>query len=210
MPRYLYFSLLVIGTVILSACSGSGSPGTPFTPDVTPQAVSTGNHHVWASFDIVFDTENETAEIVWKRSAEKHFNVIGFMQPPSCSNCIVITDASYQPNLQKWSIEIQFKNPTNLTGYDVRAVLTEPGGNKVLINPGGVTQEWGAPMQFVAIGDMATRLFAPQAIHKHWLVFYFPPGETWKNVSYIVDAHYPGHVPEPLVENGESDDLVNN
>lgn len=209
MSRYLFFSLLLIGTVSLLACAG-GLKTDPATPGLTGQVATSDGHQILASFDVVFDEENGTAEIVWTRAAEGHFDVTAFMQPPSCYDCVVITDAAYHPYLKTFDLEVQFRNPKNLVGYDVRAVLSNPGGNKFLINPDGVTQNWGPPMQFVAIGDMGSREFPPQSSYKTWFYFYYPDGENWQTVSYLIDAHYPGHVPEPLIEDGQADDLVNN
>lgn len=210
MSRYFLICLLLVGTVAALACSSSGPETDPMTPITTGRVAAGDNHQIIGAFEVVFDVGTETAEIVWKRVAEGHHNVTRFMQPPQCFDCVIITDASYQPFKEKWSLEIQFRNPKNLTGYDVRAVLSNPGGNKFLLNSDGITQLYGPAMQFVAIGAPDTRTFPPQSAYKTWFEFYYPDGEKWSSVEYLIDAGFPGHVREPLIENGIADELVNN
>ncbi len=192
------------------ACSGGDSPTVPGTPDLTTQLDSVGNHHVWAVFDLVFDVETETAEIVWKRTAEGHHDVTYLMQPPQCFDCVMVTGSWWFPVKREIHVQLKFKNNTGLTGCDVRGILSDPGGGKFILNPDGVTQVWGPAMQFLAHGEDDTRLFPAYSEHGRLYEFYFPPGEDWKTFSYIVDASFPNHVTEPLVEDGVADDLVNN
>jgi len=210
MSRYLLVFLLVLGAMIALACARGGAPTQPAVPDLSAQAGNPENHVAWGVFDLVFDLESGTAQIVWNRQAEAHLNVTGAITPPKCETCISVVDFSYNPATLKFYVQMAFVNPTAFTGYDVRGVITNPGGQKFLLNPDGMTSVWGSPMQFRAINVDPERTFGAYEVHGRMFEFYFPPGEKWHALTYIIDASYPGYTDEPLIENGYSDAVVNN
>jgi len=210
MSRFPLIIALLLTVVLAIACSGGSSPVQPNVPDLNAQVGNPENHVAWGVFDVVFDTENGKAEIVWDRHAELHLNVTNAVLPPKCGYCVQVVDSNYNPGSLKFNLQVAFTNPTPITGYDVRAVIANPGGNKYLLNPDGMTTVWGTPMQYKAINVDAERTFGGYESHGRMFEFYFPPSESFQTMTYIVDASWPGYVDEPIVENGYSDPVVNN
>ena len=209
MSRYPLLAILLVLLVAGLSCSGGGSPVNNEMKSGTGQDNGLGRE-VWGAFDLQFQPVDGTAKIVWQREAQAHFSVKKFITPPNCYDCIQVTGSDYQPENKRWYIELAFRNPTNFTGRDVRAVISDLGGGKQLINPDGVTEVWGSPMVFRAINVDAERTFGPQEVHGRVFDFYFPDGDNWGSVSYLVDASVPGYVEEPLIENANSPVLPNN
>jgi len=210
MSRYFIITLLVIGSLIGLACA-SGAPTSPSaTPDVTGQLATPGNHVSWGVYDLVLDARKGTVELAANRTADGHMNVTSKVKPPICFDCVILKNISYDPETKRFGVDIQLKNPTNLTGNDVRGVISDPGGNKYLSNPDGITTFWGPPLQYKAFNTEGDRKFTGMAIHTRTFEFFLPAGENFKTLTYIVDASVPGPVEEPLAEMGTSDPVVNN
>ncbi len=207
MSRFPLIALFVLGTVLALACSHVASPTTP---SLNAQVGNPENHVAWGVFDVVFDLEKGSAQIVWNRQAEMHLNCTAAVTPPKCWTCVQVVDSSYNPNSCKFYLQVAFTNPTKIVGYDVRAVISNPGGNKFLLNPDGMTSIWGSPMQFKAVNIDPERTFGAYEVHGRMFEFYFPPQEKWATMTYILDASWPTYTDEPLIENGASDPVVNN
>jgi len=210
MSRFPLLALFILGAILGLACAGGDNPTQPVLPDMNLQITDTGNHVAWGVFDVVLDAEAGSAEIVWNRDAEAHLNVTGSVTPPRCYDCVSIVDTYYSVGALKFYLQIAFRNPTGLTGYDVRGVISHAGGEKFLLNPDGMTTIWGAPMQFRAINVDPERTFGGGEMHGRMYEFYLPPGENFQQLTYIVDASFPTYVDEPLLEEGYSDPVVNN
>jgi len=209
MSRLPLIGLLLAGVIFALACSGSGD-STPTIPDLDAMATPSENHVAWGVFDVAYDLENGSAEVVWNRQAELHLNVTGAVTPPNCYTCISVVNSLYDAPALKFYLEVAFINPTPITGYDVRAIISDLGGEKVLLNPDGVTSVWGAPMPFKAVNVDPERTFGAFEVHGRTFNFYFPPGEKFATMTYILDASWPAYVEEPLVEQGYSDPVINN
>jgi len=207
MSRFPLFLLIIVGTVFAFGCANgsSDSPVTPGTAAGVPE-----NHTAWGVFDVAFDIDNGSASIIWNREVAMHLNVTGAITPPKCYTCVTVADMSYDTFNGIFYLQMAFTNPMPVMGYDVRAVISNPGGQKFLINPDGVTSVWGTPMQFKAINVDPERTFGGYEVHGRLFAFDFPAGENFQTLTYIVDASWPGHVEEPLVEEGFAEPLVNN
>lgn len=210
MSRYVLFNLLALSAIVAFACSSTAPTVPANSINLSSQTAYSSDRVIWGVFDMALDAEAGTAQIRWNREVEAHFNVTAWVQPPNCYDCVKVTDSSYNPATSRFYVQVAFKNPTNKTGYDVRGVISDPGGSKFLVNPDGVTSVWGSPMQFKAINVNPGRAFGPYQVHGRMFEFYFPPGEKFANLKYIIDASLPGNVTEPCVENGYSDPVVNN
>jgi len=210
MSRYPVLFLLAACTIIGLACS-NGSSTSPLTaPDLTSQSIAPKNHVAWGVFDLVLDTETGSAQIVWDRGADAHLNVTKKVQSPVCPDCVVVMNPYYNSQTHRFTVTVSFKNPTQLTGFDVRGVISDPGGDKYLANADGITDVWGNPMQYKAINVDAERTFGPGETHERLFDFYLPGGENFQTLTYIIDASYPDYVEEPCAEEGYSDPVVNN
>jgi len=208
MTRYAILTVFVFSVLFFLGCSGNNTAITPQNPAPGAQFAAQ-NHQIWGAFDVVFNLETQSAEIVWNRELETHLNVSGFVTPPKCSDCIKLTGSLFQPGIATWWVDVLFKNPTKKTGYDVRACLTNLG-KKILSNPDGVTQIWGSPMPFKVIGKLDDRTFPPKTIVGQTFKFYFPGDTTWENISFLIDTSWPSYTEEPLVEEGASEKVLNN
>jgi thiol-disulfide isomerase/thioredoxin len=209
MTRYSFFSFILLLLITGLACSGSGSPAGPVLDNNALNSITDGRT-IWGTFDLAIDTVDGTAKVVWNREAQVHLNVTNFISPPNCSDCVQVVGFTKDATIKRAYVELIFRNPTNLTGYDVRAVISNPGGSKVLVNADGITEVWGTPMQFRAINVNPGRAFGPQQAHGRMFDFYLPDGEKFVTLTYIVDASYPTNVLEPLIENGAAAPLTNN
>jgi thiol-disulfide isomerase/thioredoxin len=209
MTRYTLYAILLLLLVAGIACSGGSSPSEP-SLDNNANAQVNGDRTIWGTFDLAIDMVDGTAQVVWNRDAQAHLNVTNFINPPNCVDCVQVTGFTKDPDIKRAYVELAFRNPTSLTGYDVRAVISNPGGSKVMVNADGITEQWGSPMQFRAINIDAERTFGPLEVHGRMFDFYLPDGEKFATLTYIVDASFPTNVLEPLVENGKSDPLTNN
>jgi len=210
MSRLSIFMLLVIGSLIGLACA-SGAPTSPSaTPDLTGQIATPGNHVSWGVYDLVLNPEKGTVDVVLSRTAGGHFDVTSKVKPPTCYDCVVIQNPSYNSDTHHFTVDIQMKNPTNLSGNDVRGIISDPGGYKYLANPDGVTTFWGPPLQYKAFNVDGDRKFGAMSVQTRTFDFYLPVAEGFKTLTYIIDTSVPGAVDEPLAEKGVSDPLVNN
>lgn len=212
MSRFTILATLILGAMLALACSGGGNATAPdTTPDLSKeQAGNPENHYVWGAFDIDFNLDEGTAEIVYGRNADVHVDLTNFLTAPGCYNCFTILGTFYdQPALKFW-VELALTNPFPVTGYDLRLVISNPGGNKYVLNPDGVTSVWGTPMQYKAFNPYGNRAFEGYSSHGQTFAFYLPPGEGFATLSFIIDASWPVNVEEPLIENGISEPVVNN
>ena len=203
--KYLKIALSVI--ILMSGlfylgCSGMLDNAT--YPDAIPQSdriTSVDDHMIWGIYQITFDPATSTASITPGRETEFHANVTDYVKPPNCADCVNIVGSQYKPVLQQWSLDIQLKNPTALTGYDVRGLVFNTG-EKYLKNPDGFMNNYLAQnIHFKAFGKIdPQRAFPPGMTYTENYIFHFPTGNNWNTVDYIVDASWPGNAKEPIIE----------
>lgn len=177
---------------------------------ITAQAGNPESHLALGAFDLILNTEDGSAEIEYGRHADYHFDVSSLLTPPGCPTCFIITGTYYDTGALTFWVELTLVNPFPITVYDLRTVISNPGGSKYLINTDGVTTVWGAPMQYKAYNQVEDRPFGDYAGHGQTFQFYLPPGEGFATFSFIIDVSFPGNVEEPLVENGVAPAVVNN
>jgi thiol-disulfide isomerase/thioredoxin len=212
MSRFTLLLILLVGGMLALACSGGGTPTAPSNlPDVTnAQAGNPETHVALGTFDLNLNAADGTAEIVNGRIAENHFNVKSLLTPPGCTTCFNILGTFYDAGSLTFWVDVAVVNPFPITIYDLRTVISNPGGQKYLINPDGVTTVWGSPMQYKAYNQTGDRAFGDYAAYGQTFQFSLPPGEGFQTFNFLIDVSFPGVVEEPLIENCSAPSLVNN
>ena len=198
MLRFSYFALFLSIVLLLAiGCSGGGAnpvlpgaemgtdpPGGDITPPVIPEDTArvpaqpdgepTLQRVLWGVWDITFDPATGEVTIIPARVGDKHYNVTGFVTPPACPDCIGITIEGYNPDGWVYDILVSLKNPTALTGYDVRGTLFigDETDIRKLVNVDDYTELFDNstppdrnPFKVFAV-DEPGRKFIPGAVHQ--------------------------------------------
>ncbi len=132
--------------IIVSGCSGAGSPSVPQLPDeagsasepdlTTQSTVSKhGNHYLW-SYNLVHvdasNSEEVKFEVIPARQVTDHWNVLGWLEQGPCFDCVEVMGIADTPQGTKL-IDIQVTHPfpgkANLTGFDVRGIAMFDGSH---------------------------------------------------------------------------------
>jgi len=198
-------AIILILAGVLTSCSNTGSdsilPQEPFTLKV--EQASEFGRYIWGIWDICFDTESLTAEIMPLRELAPHFNVTAMLQPPQCYDCISIKVNSFDPVTRIIDADATLRNPSFFSGYDVRGTLyTNDVGHK-LTNP----DDW-TPAYDVAGGmdinpfkafakDEVQRKFAAGAKHTEKYLVQIPKPPHYAYIKYVVTASWPGSAKDP-------------
>jgi len=204
--RYCFPILVVIAGFVLS-CSGSGNPVQIDTRGDLPKPLDYlqtnpgDNTIILGAWEIYIDLESGTVDAVPLRTAEVHVNVTPWLTPPKCYDCFLAKNLIYDPDTKIFSIDIGFKNPTNLTGFDIRGIVTQFGFME-LLNPDGWTELFplipGDRNPFVAYKTgIGQREFPGQTKQYENLVIYNPNFPTIPPFKYVVEASWPDNCKEP-------------
>ncbi len=205
--------VLMLAAMIFLAvgCSGGGSPvvpvdeGKPAAADISSATMPDGRV-LWGAWKLGIDPVAMTVEVLPNREMQGHYNVTQFLIPPTCYDCIsaqfkgVVTTDVY-------SIDVFLKNPTVITGYDVRGTvfntgvieLMDPDGYTFyLAQPGDLT-----PNPFMAYKTtIANRAFPSGYYHLENFHIYNMFHPDYSSIDYVVDASWPGNCKEPYeIEN---------
>jgi len=196
------FSIL-IGIMVMVGCSTGGSVTTPEMLQPIGSIDSNHGRVIWTAFDFVIDPEKLDVKIIYPREGDKHWNVTGFLLPPACPDCVKLHVIGVDPVEKIYSISVTFKNPTVLTGYDVRGIiLLDPGDTRELVNAEDYTKIFDddilADMNpFKVFGKLTNkRSFSSAEIPIELYEIRFPDPPDFA-VSYVVDASWPGNQLEP-------------
>ena len=69
--------------------------------------------------------------------AETHYNVKNLLFPPKCIDCFLVQLLEVVGN--RWKFSVTIKNPTQITGYDVRCTCLKLG-KVIVLNPSSYTK----------------------------------------------------------------------
>jgi hypothetical protein len=144
-----------------------------------------------------------TMEIVPLREIEFHVNVKGFLIPPNCYGCIQFSIVSFDTVTRIFDINVTLKNPTYLTGYDVRGILIANDTGHEMVNADDYTKLYddNNPADinpFKAFdSDDYNRAFNSYETDTKQVLFRIPKPPNWAGFDYAVDASWPGHCKEP-------------
>ncbi len=199
MTRKLFLLLAVIGVMAAFSCSHKTT--TPTVPDSsfldlpTPQINDVPSRNLLGTWTITFDTENLDFEINSSRLSEMHYNATHLIPAPE------IDINGFDPITNIIDVDVTIANPYPLDVYDVRLIIyTDSVGHK-LQNDDGWTALYeipgGLPINpFKAYAkSVQDRLFAGETEHTENLQILLPGGNP--NVTFAIDASYPGNCLEP-------------
>jgi hypothetical protein len=101
--------ILAIGTIQIDALDVSGHP-CPETPSIA---------------------------FLPDREAATHWDVAPMLMPPACDDCVKIEVLEFKPGQKYVKLKISLKNPSDLTGYDVRGIAVVPSADVRRVPPTG-------------------------------------------------------------------------
>jgi len=164
----------VLLTLIALAIFLPGCQDSPVMPENSQnqglsdstQAVSGAGHQCLGYYQVVFDTENDSIEIVQLKSTDLHLNVVNFLNA-SMGISIAGVPSEHDPPTGLFVFDITLTHPfamkTQFAGFDVKGILMTPGTLTIgpltladldetrLENADGYTRWWN-PTEFTGGG----------------------------------------------------------
>lgn len=149
-------------------------------------------------YTLDIDIESGVIDVVRNRSGEKHWNVTPFLLPPNCPDCFVAVVTGFDPVSKEVDVRITLKNPTFLTGNDVRGIIFD-FDPMTLLNPDAYTKLFGPGSinPFVAWITNADRAFYSMQIHDEDIIIHNPSWPAFPPFEFVIEASWPGHCKEP-------------
>ena len=219
--------ILIAGYLIWAGCSGGGSP---LAPDVTektgdsPELSSSLSGQPDEEFDriilgayrVVID-ENGVCTVSQSRHADAHINVTGLIFPPNCYDCF--TGEFISLDGEDWTFNFTLKNPSTITGYDVRAILLDMADLSLSMPPDSYTMDFAdesdpTPRNPFLIFDSGhwQNEWGPMTIGSREVTLTRPEGSTFGEIEVVIDARWPENQDEPtIITNvGLSSDTITN
>jgi len=208
LSKILWVTLIMGGILVIAVgCSGGGV--SPVAPEDNTSNQTARNYQecmmpdgriLWGAWDIGIDPLTEKIDVALNREINGHYDVKSYLLPPACNNCI-IAKFKGTVGLNIYKIDITLKNPTGLTGYDVRGTVLNKGVIE-LRNPDSYTFIFAPPTEtsprpFVAYDTGPGRPFFPYSSHTeefHLFNLFHPDYAT---INYVVDASWPANCKEP-------------
>ncbi|HEX9746626.1 MAG TPA: FG-GAP-like repeat-containing protein [bacterium] len=210
---------LIFALTVLFGCSSGGN--NPVTSDLTtPDNKSVGeesnnsNHALWGEFvfnftDVYDDSGNLIdiqAEVVPLRTNDVHVEVTKFVKPPSCADCVKLNVWKIEPGATETTlyVYVELKNPTSITGYDVRGIIYPPSDQVRLLNRDGLTTLHKAGMPEDAYPykafnfDTEFRPFGAQETHGRDYIFTKQNTYPLLSMIYKIDASWPSNADEAV------------
>ncbi len=219
MSLRLSIAVLVLLAGLCSACSGGNGPIQPGNTAETLKSdsyrfIHTGsNTLILGAWEVFIDQENLNVETVPLRTVDMHFNVTPMLKPPQCYDCFLAKNLSYDPDTNVITIDIGFRNPSNITGFDVRGIVTE-FGYMTFLNPDGYTDLFSPTVgninPFVAYKTgVGQREFPGLTSHYETMLISNPSFPIFPPFTYVVEASWPDNCREPyeVLNAGISGDL---
>jgi len=205
MAKAKFAAYIIAGCFLCLACLGCSTTdtnGSPVTPARTP--LLNPGHTLLGLFELQIDSANFTVDLIAKRIAANHFNVIPFLiNPDICPmmNCIQVQLISIDPVTNIHTINVTLRNPMQLYGHDVRGIVfLNTSHQHELVNFDAYTTVFGSGQfnPFIAFAkEEMVRLFALQAVHSAEYLLWIPPQPNPYAIDYAVDVSWPQNCKEP-------------
>jgi hypothetical protein len=191
--------LAVVFTAILLL---AGCGREMISPDSAPagmQTVGAPGHISWGQWSLFIEPESLRAAAVPVRGVETHCNVTGMLSPPKCTECLQIIIAGWDPVTRIADITLVLKNPTPLTGYDVKAIMSDYD-TKEFLEPDAwcdfyTDGSWWQPY-YIFAENIDAHAFGPGKSYARGFQVHWPLGAT-THATVTVDVSYPGPQEEP-------------
>ncbi len=205
-------------TLLIYGCSSSGFdssllPAQEENPVLSKEMQSA--RVLLGVWDLYLDLSTNSVKVEFIRNGSIHVNVTQMVQPPQCMDCLTIVVNSFNPSTRVMDIDVGLRNPTGISGYDVRGIMfTNDLGHKL-----GNGDEWTAyfdipggdvinPFKAYA-KDQPEREFAGFAQYTENYLVHIPDNPQYSAIKYAVDACWPGHCKEPYEITGFSQTTIN-
>ena len=208
-PKFPFlFILIAIASSV--GCSGNGATSiTIDSPDYSSgQMQDDSQRTLWGIWDFGFDIANLQVVITPAHLIAAHYNITPMVTPPQCPDCIQLHINSFDTVTHILDVDVTLKNPTSLSGYDVRGILFTNDAGHELRNPDDWTGLWDIPggntiNPFKAFAKTnPLRIFAGFQQHTENYRIYIPTPPQYAAIKYAVDASWPGNCREPYsIEN---------
>jgi len=172
--------MIVIAILAATGCSYS-TLTAPENQARDNSRVTESGRVLWGIWDIIINNDGDV-QVIDTRTAGTHANVIGYILPPNCSDCLIIVINEIVPAEHRLEADVTLKNPTMLNGFDVRGILISNVGHD-LYNADSYTNLWDD-------GGAVTR--------NPFKCFPVLPTEQIFQSGYSYTNHYSVKLPAPL------------
>jgi hypothetical protein len=173
----------------------------PVTANNAPAA--NAGRILWGMWDIGIDLETLSATVMPNRDIENHFNVLPFLSPPKCADCLKLHVNSFDEVKGILDLDVTLKNKFAIAGYDVRGVVFTDDLGHGLKNsdasidlydiPGGATVN---PFIAYAKDDPQRKFPGKGELTENYQIT-VPNPPKFLMIKYAVDASYPSNCAEP-------------
>jgi len=205
MTKIIGIILLLGSAAFIFGCSfGSGALTVPDVVATNTPTSATEGHYAIGVFTFTLDPASQKVELIRHREAEKHYNITDLILPPVCPDCIGIHLQGIQPGTDTHIIQVNLKNPSVYTAYDVRAIiLWNDGDTRTLENYEALTEMFDdggtyTKNPFITFRELTdpTNAFGPgQIISKNFFIS-FPKPHNY-NVKFVVECSFPSNSADP-------------
>lgn len=213
MYRLNIIPLLIVIFIISLGCSGgTDKPVAPGIPGESPvqlpselEADTDGQSSrvLWGIWNLHFDPATMQVGITPVRAGDFHANVTDMLLPPNCDDCIGIAVTAFDPVTRILSADVTVRNPTPLTGWDVRGILFTNDYGHLMTNADDWTGLWDVPgggtlNPFGTFAtDWETREFEGMGESTEPFEVYIPIPPAYFAITFAVDVSWPGHCKDP-------------
>lgn len=206
----LSVTVSLIALITIGCSSGSANPTVPMNSDgsAISENAPGNNRALWGIWNIRLDASQPEFVIAPARYATAHFDITDWLLPPDCDDCLKIEVNSFDPVTRILDADVTLRNPTHLTGYDVRGILYTNEFGHELRNADAWTSLWDIPggddiNPFKAFAkEVSHRLFDVDAEHTENYLVYIPVPPNFNGIIFAVDASWPGNCKEPYAYGG--------
>jgi hypothetical protein len=196
---------VILCLALIVSCSGmNGQPLLPQNPsDSRINQTDESGRYLWGAWDLYFDVDAMTVEIIPSRELHPNWNVTEILQPPKCYDCISIKVNSFDPVTRIIDVDATLRNPSVFSGYDVRGTLYSNDVGHTLMNPDDWTPSYDVtggmdinPFRAFA-KSVALRKFLSGAKHTENYLVKIPDPPLFGYIKYAVTANWPGNAKDP-------------
>jgi len=187
----LFASLILVIVTMLGCSNGKGGITPPLessgisliTSDVTGQG--NARTQLWGYYDLVFDFEEGSVEVISNRSVEYAVNVVKFINNDPAGLQISVNGTSPSGEFVDIDMDVTIKHPMGIekfTGYDVRGVFIGNGSDTMQYGD-GLAYPYRDQEQILLNADGYTRWYNPVEFTSESIFGYVPGKFASKNYT---------------------------
>ena len=192
----------------LATVGCSGAKGDSVLPNNEPliqpsEKEAQAGRVLWGMWQFTFNESTGELTPIPLREAYAHFDITPMLLPPNCSDCVEIFIWHLDPVTHILDVDVTLKNPTAITGYDVRGILYTDDYGHELLYPDDWTGLWDIaggqvinPFKAFA-KQMPNRAFGPSQEYMEKYLIHMPTPPHYSGMRFAVDASWPGNCKEP-------------